>query len=158
MPARDRPASVPEPRERGTIAAMPDTISTRPLLDKLGVRSDSRVAIAGVDDAEFRRLLADRTSDVQDLSSDEVPPAGMDLVFLAADSVDDLIRVGVLRGSLVPDGAIWVVSRKGREATLRDVDVIDAAKSMGLVDNKVVSFSATHTALRLVIPRALRPR
>jgi hypothetical protein len=137
---------------------MPDTISTRPLLDKLGVRSDSRVAIAGVDDAEFRRLLADRTSDVHDLPSDEVPPAGMDLVFLAADSVDDLIRVGVLRGCLVADGAIWVVSRKGREATLRDVDVIDAAKSMGLVDNKVVSFSATHTALRLVIPRALRPR
>jgi hypothetical protein len=137
---------------------MPDTISTRPLLDKLGVRSDSRVAIAGVDDAEFRRLLADRTPDVHDLSSDDVPRAGMDLVFLAADSVDDLIRVGVLRGCLVPDGAIWVVSRKGREATLRDVDVIDAAISMGLVDNKVVSFSPTHTALRLVIPRALRPR
>jgi hypothetical protein len=49
-----------------------------------------------------------------------------------------------------------VVSRKGREATLRDVDVIEATRSAGLVDNKVVSFSPTHTALRLVIPRALR--
>jgi hypothetical protein len=136
---------------------MSDTLSTRPLLDKLGVRPDSRVAIAGVDDAEFRRLLDHRTSDMHDLASDEVPPAGTDLIFLAADSIDDLIRIGVVRGSLVPDGAIWVVSRKGREATLRDVDVIDAAKSMGLVDNKVVSFSATHTALRLVIPKALRP-
>jgi len=136
---------------------MPDVVSTRPLLDKLGLRPESRVAIAGVVDADFRRLLDDRTSDVIDLAPHDVSPAGMDLIFLAADSVDELLRIGVLRGSLVPNGAIWVVSRKGRQATLRDVDVIDAAKSMDLVDNKVVSFSATHTALRLVIPRALRP-
>jgi hypothetical protein len=38
------------------------------------------------------------------------------------------------------------------------VEVISAAKSAGLVDNKVASFSATHTALRLVIPVARRPR
>jgi hypothetical protein len=34
--------------------------------------------------------------------------------------------------------------------------VIAAARAVGLVDNKVVAFSATHTALRLVIPKALR--
>ena len=55
-----------------------------------------------------------------------------------------------------PNGAIWVVSRKGKAATLRDVDVIAAARASGLVDNKVASFSATHTALRLVIPVAQR--
>jgi hypothetical protein len=32
-----------------------------------------------------------------------------------------------------------------------------AARDAGLVDNKVVSFSPTHTSLRLVIPVALRP-
>ena len=53
-------------------------------------------------------------------------------------------------------GAIWVVSRKGRAATLRDVEVIGAAREAGLVDKKIVSFSPTHTALRLVVPRALR--
>ena len=36
------------------------------------------------------------------------------------------------------------------------MEVIEAAKASGLVDNKVVSFSATHTSLRLVIPLALR--
>ena len=56
------------------------------------------------------------------------------------------------------NGAIWVVSRKGKAATLRDVEVIEAAREARLVDNKVASFSATHTALRLVIPVALRPR
>jgi hypothetical protein len=30
--------------------------------------------------------------------------------------------------------------------------VIAAAKAAGLVDNKVVAFSETHTSLRLVIP------
>jgi len=136
---------------------MPDQVSTRPLLDKLGVRPDSRVAIAGVDDPAFRLLVEGRAAEVIDLAPGQQPPDGMDLIFLAADSVEELARLGVLRSAIVPDGAIWVVSRKGREATLRDVDVIDAAISMGLVDNKVVSFSPTHTALRSVIPRALRP-
>jgi hypothetical protein len=51
-----------------------------------------------------------------------------------------------------------VVSHKGRAATLRDVEVIAAAKAAGLVDNKVVAFSPSQTALRLVIPVAARPR
>jgi len=137
---------------------MPDVISTRPLLDKLGVKPGARVAIAGVDDASFRRLLGDRTSDVTDLRPGEPAPAVTNLVFLAAETVEELARIAPLRQALVPDGAIWVVSRKGRAATLRDVVVIDAAKSFDMVDNKVVSFSETHTAQRLVIPRALRPR
>jgi hypothetical protein len=58
---------------------------------------------------------------------------------------------------LVPNGAIWVVSHKGRLATIRDLDVMAAAKAAGLVDNKVASFDETRTSLRLVIPVALRP-
>ena len=49
------------------------------------------------------------------------------------------------------------MSRKGKAATLRDVEVIAAAKASGLVDNKVASFDETRTSLRLVIPVALRP-
>jgi hypothetical protein len=56
------------------------------------------------------------------------------------------------------NGGIWVVSRKGKASTLRDVDVIESARSFGLVDNKVASFSPTHTALRLVIPVSRRTR
>ena len=81
-----------------------------------------------------------------------------DLVFLAADGGAELAALPGLRRHLKPAGAIWVVSRKGRAATLRDVDVIAAARAADLVDNKVVSFSETHTALRLVIPLAMRPR
>jgi hypothetical protein len=41
-------------------------------------------------------------------------------------------------------------------AQIRDVDVMAAAREAGLVDNKVVGFSTTHTALKLVIPKANR--
>ena len=79
-------------------------------------------------------------------------------MFLAADGQAELARLPAIRKLIRPNGAIWVVSRKGRAATIRDVEVIAAAKANDLVDNKVVSFSDTHTALRLVIPVALRPR
>lgn len=132
---------------------MADVVSTRPLLDKLGVRPCARVAVIGVEDESFRALLAERTHDV----TYGQPLPDSDVVFLAADSHEELAGIAALRERIVPAGGIWVVSRKGKAATLRDVEVIVAARSVGLVDNKVVSFSATHTALRLVIPRALRP-
>jgi hypothetical protein len=129
-----------------------ERVYTTPLLDKLGVKPGSRVAIVGVEDDDFRAQVATRTADV----TDGPPKPDTDLVFLAADSIEELMRIGELRASIRPNGAIWVVSRKGKAATIRDVDVIDAAKAARLVDNKVASFSATHTALRLVIPVALR--
>jgi hypothetical protein len=133
-----------------------EKVYTAPLLDKLGVRPGMRIAIVGpVDpDGSFQAELADRTSDV----TVGLPQADTDLVFLAADSHADLADLAALRKRIRPAGAIWVVSRKGRAATIRDVEVIAAAKEAGLVDNKVVSFSPTHTSLRLVIPVALRPR
>jgi hypothetical protein len=129
-----------------------ERIYTTPLLDKLGVKPGSRVAIIRVHDEVFRALLPERTTDITEGTA--LPET--DLIFLAADSIDELLEIGTLQESLVPNGAIWVVSRKGKQATLRDVDVIDAAKSVGLVDNKVASFSDTHTAQRLVIPVARR--
>ncbi len=131
----------------------PERVHTRPLVEKLGVRSGARVAIIDVPDPALRELLAEWTDDV----TEGDPRHDTDLVFLGADSIDELARLPGLRARLRPDGAIWVVSRKGRAATLRDVDVIEAAIAAGLVDNKVVRFSDTHTSLRLVIPRHLRP-
>ena len=134
---------------------MEKTYST-PLIDKLGVRPDGRVAIIGpVDpDGTFHELLEERTDDV----TDGEPLPDTDLVFLAADSVPELSRLPGLRSRIRPNGAIWVISKKGRAATLRYADLLAAAQACGLVDNKVASFSDTHTALRFVIPVALRPR
>jgi hypothetical protein len=137
-----------------------ERVYTTPLLDKLGIRPGMRIAIVGAlhegpdEAADFRSELASRTSDI----TDGTPKPNTDLVFLAADSTAELEALAGLRPTLKPNGAIWVVSRKGKAATLRDVEVIAAALDNDLVDNKVVSFSPTRTALRLVIPVALRPR
>jgi hypothetical protein len=131
-----------------------ERVFTTPLLDKLGVRPGMRVALIELDDGTIRPLLADRTSDI----TEGWPGPGTDVVLLAADSTEALQPLQALSERIKPNGAIWVVSRKGKAATLRDVDVIDAAKAAGLVDNKVASFSPTHTALRLVIPLARRPK
>ena len=129
-----------------------ERVYTTPLLDKLGVKPGSRVAILGVEDDDFWALVADRTDDV----TDGQPGPDTDLIFLAADSAEELAAIGGLQELLRPNGAIWVVSRKGKDRGLRDIDVIDAAKAVGLVDNKIAAFSATHTAMRLVIPVARR--
>jgi hypothetical protein len=130
-----------------------DPVGSRPLVDKLGVRPAMRVAIVGVPDSELRALLAERTDDV----TVGEPLAGTDLVFLAVDGPADMARLPALRDRIAPAGAIWAVSPRGRPE-IADVHVIAAAKAAGLVDNKVVRFSDTHTALRLVIRRALRGR
>jgi hypothetical protein len=126
---------------------MPERVYTRPLLDKLGVAPGARVAVLNLDAPWFADLLAERTQDV----TFGPPRPETDLVFLGADSQEELAPLTDLRGAIRPNGAIWVVSRKGKGATLRDVDVIEASLAAGLVDNKVVSFSDTHTSLRAVI-------
>ena len=125
-----------------------ERVYTTPLLDKLGIRPGMRVALIDIDDPEIRPLIAERTSDLTEGS----PEPDTDVILLGADSIEALAQLETLAACIRSNGAIWVVSRKGKAATLRDVDVIDAARNARLVDNKVASFSATHTALRLVIP------
>ena len=131
-----------------------ERVYTTPLIDKLGIRPGMRVALIDIDDEAIRPLIADRTSDI----TEGWPAPDTDVVLLGADSMAQLGTLRELSTRIRPNGAIWVVWRKGKSATLRDVDVIGAGKGSGLVDNKVVAFSATHTAFRLVIPVALRPR
>ncbi len=149
--ARSRQGAAARDRYRGDDARKREVLYTTPLIDKLGVRPGAKVAVLGVREEGFQELLRARTDDVS-----ARPRKDADLVFLAADSAAELARLRVLEPLIRRGGAIWVVSRKGKAATVRDVDVIDAAREAGLVDNKVVAFSETHTALRLVVPRARR--
>ncbi len=131
---------------------MAEYISTRSLMDKLGVKPTSIVSVIGVKDESFWQQLIDSGADaIKGRLHKE-----SDLIFFAADSLIDLEKLPRLKTYLVPNGAIWAVSLKGKAAKIRDVDVIEAAKRSGLVDNKVVSFSETHTSLRLVIPLSQR--
>lgn len=127
---------------------------TRPkgLIDKLGVKPGARVVVLGVDDPEFAAQLKERLRAAPGAKL----AAGLDFIFYAADRAPGLAKLKTLRKSLQPAGAIWVVSLKGKAARIKDTDVMRAARAAGLVDNKVCSFSATHTALKLVIPKDQR--
>lgn len=113
----------------------------RSRLDKLGVKAGQKVAVAGLDDPDFAAELAGR---VAPTDSD----SGLDLLFYGADSAEDLARLGAMADRLAERGALWVVSLKGRLLKVRDVEVMAAAKAVGLVDSKVCAFSDTRTALR----------
>jgi hypothetical protein len=125
--------------------------SHRSLLDKLGVRSELHIAVLSIHDEGFLQQLA--TQGLQVSSATAKP--GTDLIFLSAESKQDLSRLETFIPLIQKNGAIWVVYPKG-QSHIREIDVIAAGKAAGLVDNKVVRFSETHTALRLVIPRAKR--
>ena len=125
--------------------------SHRLLVDKLGIKAGQRISVMGVESAEFLTELAAR---VPDYSRGKLV-RGADLIFFSAESRQDLVRLKSLVNSIQNAGAIWVVYPRGQKH-IREVDVIAAAKAAGLVDNKVCSFSTTHTALRLCIPVANR--
>lgn len=125
--------------------------SHRLLIDKLGVKAGQRIAVLGVESAEF---LKDLDARVPEYSRGK-RIADSDLIFFSAEARGDLSRLKPLVHSIQKNGAIWVVYPKG-QSHIREVDVIQAGKDAGLTDNKVCSFSATHTALRFVIPVAKR--
>ncbi len=117
-------------------------------LDKIGVQPGMRVAVMGVADDTFSAELTERGAvPVSEL-------ADLDLLFYAADSAEELARIDALVPMLAEKGALWIVSRKGKAATVKDVEVMAAAKAHGLVDNKVVAFSDTLTSLRFVPRRS----
>ena len=47
--------------------------------------------------------------------------------------------------------ALWIIYPKGQQH-ITEGDVFAAGHKVGLTDIKVVGFSATHTALKFVIP------
>jgi hypothetical protein len=132
----------------------PDVPSTRPLLDKLGVKPGSKVAIVDLDDQDFISLLRQRTTDIVRGR----PHTPVDLVFMSARDAADLRRLKDVKKWIEPNGAIWVVRPKGGRAAIKDTDVIAAGLAAGLVDNKIASFSETEGAMRLVFRLRDRPK
>jgi hypothetical protein len=60
-------------------------------------------------------------------------------------------EVKKIAGKMKGSAALWVVYPKGQKS-ITETDVIGAGRKAGLKDVKVVGFSASHTALKFVIP------
>jgi hypothetical protein len=73
------------------------------------------------------------------------------------DDRRDLPRIADLREYLTAAGAMWILWPKGRKE-FREDDIRAFGPEAGLVDVKVVAFSEILSALKMVIPVALRPR
>lgn len=107
------------------------------LLQKLGLKPSVTCAVAGAipDD-----LLADLPQQVEG-------DAPADLLFFGASAVADLKQLPSLMQRVTDRGALWVVYPK-KVQVIRELDVLEAGRTEGLVDTKVVSVSSTHTGLR----------
>jgi hypothetical protein len=118
----------------------------RSVLDKIGVRTGQRVSIVGDIGDELAEQIEVRSGDV----SRRVRKAS-DVIFFGTARREELPKLAVLKASLTPAGAIWVIRPKGTKA-IADGDVIAAARTAGLVDVKVVRVSEALSGEKLVIP------
>ena len=122
-----------------------DQPSTRPLLDKLGVKRGHRIAVTGAFDADFVEQLRARAAVVSTRAVRD-----SDQIYLAAKTSKDLAKIATLRNSLRRDGSLWVVRPKGRGTSVTEAATREAGLEAGLVDVKVVAFSPTHSAMKFV--------
>jgi hypothetical protein len=119
---------------------------------KLGLKAGLRIGIQGLADPalvlEIQEAGAIVTKEAKQL----------DLVFLGVASERELSKLGTVAKALVPNGGIWVVRSKGRDAAVSEGSVRTAAQRAGLVDVKVVAYSDTQSADKLVIPLKTRAK
>ena len=128
-----------------------EAVSTKSLVEKLGVKPGLKAAVLGGFDPGFHRDVA-RALGTKPLSR---AVKGCDLVCVRLARAGDEARLARLVPAIAPAGAVWAVYVKGRRDLSEDT-VRAAAIRAGLVDVKVVRFSDQLSALKLVIPRALR--
>ena len=123
----------------------------RSTTDKLGIKAGTRISAIHMPDdkamADARQAAA--------AYADAKPLRSSDTIFLGAPTTSELAAIPKLLTSLVPNGMLWIVYPKGRKE-ITELQVLEAGRSAGLVDVKVVSYSATHTALKFVRPRTGR--
>ncbi len=125
-------------------------LNPKSLSQKLGIRAGQRISTAGALPKSFLAEVRDAGADVVT----RLRP-NSDLIFFAVDRREQLDRLAGISRSLASDGALWVVRPKGT-TSISEREVLSAGKSAGLVDVKVVRFSATHTAEKFVVPVSKR--
>lgn len=125
-------------------------------IEKLAVKAGVRVSLLGKFGEDFLREVRGRTNSVVrgETAADSKFisfAADSKCIFLAADSKDDFVTLSKIAKSMQGACALWIVYPKGQQH-ITENDVLAAGRKCGLKDVKVVSFSATHTALKFVIP------
>jgi hypothetical protein len=116
-------------------------------IEKLGIKPGARVALLGKFDADF----GDELKLLAGLVTRDKVAADAEAIFFAAESQKELSPVAKIAKSVKGAAELWIVYPKGQK-NITENEVIAAGRKTGLKDVKVVGFSATHTALKFVIP------
>jgi len=120
-------------------------------LEKLGVKAAAKVSLFGEFEAAFLRDIRGLTKSVANGKAYSEAKC----IFFAAEWKKDLRSLSKIAKSMEGATALWIVYPKGQKE-ITENDVLSAGRQVGLKDVKVVGFSATHTALKFVIPLASR--
>ena len=124
----------------------------RSRIEKLGIKPGQRVLLVGLEDEALEADLASRECKV----SRRETKTPVDVAMVLVDTQAKLQLIARYREAITPDGTVWVIRPKGKDTPVTEAQTRDAAKRAELVDVKVVSFSDTHSAEKLVIPKAKR--
>jgi hypothetical protein len=120
-------------------------------IEKLGIKPDTRVSLIGFEeqDKEFATEL--QSAKAITTAAENALPKDCDAIFLRIDAQKQLTQVVKIARKMVGAVALWIIYPKGQQH-ITESDVLSAGRKAGLTDIKVVGFSATHTALKFVIP------
>jgi hypothetical protein len=131
--------------------------SGTPLPKKLGISEGCRVALVGAPEG-FEKTLTPMPAGVSFLGRVAAPVDV--IVFFTRNRAHLERRFAALARKLVANGGLWVAWPKkasGVDTDLSDCVVRDFGLAHKLVDNKVCAVDDTWSALRFVVPLALRP-
>jgi hypothetical protein len=126
--------------------------SHRSAVQKLGVKPDERVEIAGDVGAGLRRDVK------EELGRGLVRSGELDGVIVLVESLEEAKEMLVrYRHRLRDSGYLWILTRKrGHEHYLNQMYLVPHARQLGLIDNKTCSIDEERSGIRFVVPRALR--
>jgi Protein of unknown function (DUF3052) len=126
--------------------------SHRTVVQKLGVRPDDRVEIAGDVGSALRR-------DVKDAVGRGLVRSGdLDGAIVLVESLDQAEDAFAdYRPRLRDTGYLWLITHKrGQAGYVDQMKLVPHAKRAGLIDNKTCSIDDERSGIRFVVPRALR--
>jgi hypothetical protein len=126
--------------------------SHRSAVQKLGIKPDERVEVAGDVGPGLRR-------DVKDALGRGLVKAGeLDGAIVLVESLEDAEQVfDEYRPRLRDTGYLWMITRKrGHENYINQMLLVPGAKNRGLIDNKTCSVDDERSGIRFVVPRLLR--
>ena len=126
--------------------------SHRSTVQKLGVKHDQRLEVAGDIGSALKRELKET------LGRGFVKSGELDGAIALVESLEGAIEaLDRYRPRLKDTGAIWLITwKRGQEGYLDQMKLVPCGKERALIDNKTCSIDDERSAIRFVVPRALR--